>query len=179
MTRVALVMLALAGCAHTRAPAKTSTENQPNPALVEKGAALFDAATHDDRLRLKTLVDWPRWRTVAAWQSAHDAASADRAIATLEADAQPGDAFVDGETQKLAARLTSVAAGTMPPQPMMSPSDELQRLRHGAQGTMSPSEARLATYAREAVEGADDITYRGSGRVTLAFVAGQLVGVFE
>ena len=177
--RVALVVV---GCAHQPAPPTTpatTTGNAPSAELVERGAALFDAAMHDDRQRLKGLVDWSRYRMFVAWHSSPDEASAARAIADMEAEPQPSDRFVDGEVEKLASLLKAVASGTLPPRPLpVTDNAELRALRAGPQGTMSPSRARLTTYATEALQAGRDISYEGVGRITLLFMAGQLVALF-
>ncbi len=166
-----------AGCATSRPPAAAA----PAPAgLQERAAALFDAAAHGDELRLKTLVDWSRFRTIdgVLHSDSDDAAAA--LLSRIEAEPAPSARFVDVAARDLHARLAAVAEGPMPPRPVAGVMNaRLAALEHGAPDGAPPSLARLHALAADSLDGARELTYEGARRVTLVFVADMLVGVLD
>ena len=79
----------------------------------EQAATLFDAALHRDRLRLKLLVDWSRYRLTWAWARAMaDHAEATTGLSQVEAEPSPSEAYVEMAVGELQARLAAVAGGT-------------------------------------------------------------------
>jgi hypothetical protein len=179
--RAIVLLLAIAGCAQPKPPpAAPATAKVTDAGLEERAAGLFDAATHDDRLRLKALIDWPRYRTFNAWRTSADDASAARALAQLEAEPQPSAQFLDGAVAQLAQVLRAVAAGPLPPRPRHDAGDaRLEALRAGVAAGTAPSLARLATQAGEALQGGGEISYEGTGRITFVFVSGQLAAMLD
>jgi hypothetical protein len=174
-----VLALGVAGCATAR-PAATASEGQPPAELRERAAALFDAAAHGDLLRLKTLVDWGRWRTVQARAVCSSDQQAAELLSRLEAEPQPSPRFVDDAVGKVRTELAEVTAGTLPPEPqpgMMNAT--LAGWRRGPEEGAPPSLARLQSLAADSLEGAAELTYRGARRVTLVFVGGLYVGMVE
>ena len=82
-----------AGCASTAPSVRSSAAR---PARQEQAAALFDAATHRDKLRLKLLVDWSRYRLAWAWsRAAADHAEATTGLSQIEAEPSPSEAWIE------------------------------------------------------------------------------------
>jgi hypothetical protein len=181
--RLAVAVVALVGCAGAPPPpAATATQAPPaaHDPLAERGAALFDAAVHGDRLRLKTLVDWTRWRSFEAWAGARSESDARQALSQLEAQPQPGDAYVDAAVERLQARLAQAASGPLPPREAPGAHNAaLAKLRAGPPAGSSPSLARLTTLVAESLSDAHAVTFDGAGRVTLVFVDGELAALLE
>jgi hypothetical protein len=175
-----LALWVVAGCATAAAPRAATVEL--SPALRERVAALFDAATHGDEPRLKTMVDWTRWRTVAGLARCDGDAAAAQLLSRIEAEPAPSPSFVDGAVHEVRARLADVASGPMPPQPrtgvMNATLAGWRRPPPPGDGT-PPSLARLRTLVAESLEGTDDVTYEGARRVTLVFAGNLLVGVVD
>jgi len=172
-----VALVAIAGCATAPRPAG---EAPPAAELQERAAALFDAAAHGDELRLKTLVDWPRWRTFDGLQRAGSDAQAAEVLSRIEAEPRATATFVDGAVTGVRARLAEVTAGTLPPRlrtGVMNATVAAWR-RGPAEGT-PPSLARLQTLVAESLAGAREVTYDGSKRVTLVFSGTLLVGVVD
>lgn len=175
--RFAVALVMVAGCA--TAP-RAAGDAPPPPELQERAAALFDAAAHGDELRLKTMVDWARWRTVGGLQGAGDEARAAEVLSRLEAEPRPTARFVDGAAAEVRARLAEVAAGTLPPRPRSGLMNAtVAAWRRGPSEGASGSLARLQTLVAESLEGAREVTYEGGKRVTLVFVGTLLVGVVD
>jgi hypothetical protein len=177
----ALAALLLAGCA-TAPGSRGATETAATvAALQERAAALFDAATHGDEPRLKAMVDWTRWRTIAGLRRCQSDADAAAVLSRIEAEPEPSAGFVDGAVHEVRARLAEVASGSMPP-----------RARTGVMnatlaGWRRPPRAdarlrsltRLRTLVAESLEGTADVTYDGGRRVTLVFAGNLLAGVVD
>jgi hypothetical protein len=170
--RALLLGLLIAGCAHDKpTPAPVTTASAPDP-LQERGAALFDAAMHDDRARLKTLVDWQRYRVVVAAFKSRDEMAAARALAEIDSDPQPTEQYVEGQVVLVANHLSTFASGTLPPQIS-------QIMDYAAEGNwpaperLSPSRARLVRLAIAALFGAREVIYDNA--IALDFIKGQLV----
>jgi hypothetical protein len=176
---VVAAALGLSGCATTATPAPRAA---PSPALQERAATLFDAATHGDEPRLKTMVDWTRWRTVAGLRRCRSDADAAEVLSRIEAEPEPSAGFVDGAAHEVRARLAEVASGSMPPRPrsgvMNATLAGWRRPPPPGDGT-PPSLARLRTLVAESLEGTEDVTYEGARRVTLVFAGNLLVGVVD
>jgi hypothetical protein len=169
--------LVVAGCA--TAP-RAAGDAPPPPELQERAAALFDAAAHGDELRLKTMVDWARWRTVGGLQAASDDARAAEVLSRLEAEPRPTAQFVEAAVPGVRARLAEVAAGTLPPRPRTGIMNAtVAAWRRGPSEGTPPSLARLQTLVAESLEGAREVTYEGGKRVTLVFVGNQLAGLVD
>jgi hypothetical protein len=168
-----------AGCA-TSKPA-TATTGAHHVSRQEQAAALFDAATHKDKLRLKLLVDWPRYRLAWAWaRAAADHAEATTGLSQIEAEPSPSEAFVEMAAGELEARLAEVASGPQPPHAEAGVANaRLAELKRGAPETKYPALPRLWELAAEALAGADEVTYAGAKRVTLLFVGDRLAGVLD
>ena len=182
MRLVVLVML-VAGCATTGGGGRAaSSKAQPKGSRQEQAAALFDAATHRDKLRLKLLVDWSRYRLTWAWARATaDHAEATTGLSQVEAEPSPSEAYVEMAVGELQERLAAVAAGTQPPRAEAGVANaQLAELRQGA-APMSkyPALPRLWELTRDALDGADEITFAGGRRVTLLFVGDRLAGVLD
>jgi hypothetical protein len=168
----------IAGCATAPRPATTPTEAPAE--LREQAAALFDAAAHGDELRLKTLVDWTRWRTVAGLKECASETQAAEVLSKIEAEPQPSPRFVDTAVQKVRAELAEVAAGTLPPQAQAAaPNATVAGWKSGPTPRTSPSLARLHTLVADSLDGAREVTYAGSRRVTLVFVGSRFVGMVD
>ncbi|HWE28821.1 MAG TPA: hypothetical protein VHB97_12510 [Polyangia bacterium] len=183
MLRAALVTMALslaAGCA-TTAPAPSARATTKVASRQEQAAALFDAATHRDKLRLKLLVDWPRYRLAWAWaRAAADHAEATTGLSQIEAEPSPSEAYVEMAVGELQARLAAVAAGPQPPHAERGVANaQLAELERGAPQTKYPALPRLWALTAEALDGADEVTYAGAKRVTLLFVGDRLAGVLD
>ena len=144
-------------------------------------ATLFDAATHRDRRRLELLVDWPRYRLAWAWaRAAADHAEATTGLSQIEAEPDPSEAWIQMALGELQTRLAAVAAGPEPPQAQPGVANaRFAELKKGAPLTKYPALPRLWELAAEALGGADEVTYAGSGRVTFLFVGDRLVGLLE
>jgi hypothetical protein len=168
-----------AGCA-TSKPA-TATAGAHHVSRQEQAASLFDAATHRDKLRLKLLVDWPRYRLAWAWaRAAADHAEATTGLSQIEAEPSPSEAWVDMAVGELQQRLAAVAAGPQPPRAEPGVANaRLAELKRGAPETKYPALPRLWELTAEALEGADEVTYAGEKRVTLLFVGDRLAGVLD
>lgn len=179
----ALVLVAavtLGGCAAT--PTKSASPEQPSaiePALLERGAQLFNAAAHDDRLQLRAMIDWPRYRVIDAALKSHNEAAAAQALATLETEPQPSDAYIDGAVTELGNRLKSAASGSAPPRAMGELHDGLRAMMQKMMRSTSPARARLATMAAEALDGERGVVFRGVGDLNLVFVRDQLVAILD
>jgi hypothetical protein len=174
-----LALVLLAGCAATGTPAAKPVAAAQDP-LQERAAELFDAATHGDELRLKTLVDWARWRTVDGLVRSDGEARAAEVLSRMEAEPAPTARFVDDAVRDVRARLAEVAAGTLPPRPRSGVMNAtLAAWRRGPAAGAPPSLARLQTLAAEALDGGREVTYDGARRVTLVFVGSMLAGVLE
>ncbi|HEX8952508.1 MAG TPA: hypothetical protein VF997_22720 [Polyangia bacterium] len=185
MRLVVLVTLAwCAGCAassSTGARGATAGAAAVAPSRQEQAAALFDAAVHRDKLRLKLLVDWPRYRLAWAWaRAAGDHAEATTGLSQIEAEPSPSEAYVEMAVGELQARLATVAAGPQPPHAEPGVANaQLAELKRGAPQTKYPALPRLWELTAEALAGADEVTYAGARRVTLLFVGDRLAGVLD
>ena len=182
MLRALAVTMALAAvaCAATK-PAVAPAAKSVGSSRQEQVATLFDVATHRDKLRLKLLVDWPRYRLAWAWTRAlADHAEATTGLSQIEAEPEPSEAWIDMATGELQARLAAVAAGPQPPHAEPGVENaQLAALKQGAPQTKYPALPRLWELAAEALGGADQVTYVGTKRVTLLFVGDRLAGVLD
>lgn len=173
-----LALVLVASCAASNAataPTRARTAREP---LQEKAAALFDAAVHGDALRLKTLVDWSRWRTFAGLQQSTTDDAAAAVLSRVETEPQPSAKLVDDGAKQLMATLAAVASGPLPPQPCAGVMNAtLAAWRRGAPAGAPPSLARLRALVADSLEDAREVTYEGTRRVTLVFVGELLVGV--
>jgi hypothetical protein len=181
--RVIVLALAIAGCAAAPAPKSATPATEKSAALQERAAELFDAAMHHDRLRMRALVDWDRYRSIDLSFRDEDETVAARALAELEAEPHPSSHYVDVTLAEIERKLQRVASGPMPPRPK---GDVVQMFHREQRPNMTPSARRLVTFAAQALEGHRDIYYQGSGAGTgtgydaiLVFVAGQLVAVAD
>ena len=167
-----------AGCASTAPSVRSSAAR---PARQEQAAALFDAATHRDKLRLKLLVDWSRYRLAWAWsRAAADHAEATTGLSQIEAEPSPSEAWIELAAGELQARLAQVASGPQPPHAEAGVANaQLAELKRGAPQTKYPALPRLWELTAEALSGADEVTYAGAGRVTLLFAGDRLAGVLD
>jgi hypothetical protein len=175
-------MAAMAGCATAGgAKARPKATAQASAGRQEQAAALFEAALHRDRLRLKLLVDWPRYRLAWAWaRAAADHAEATTGLSQIEAEPTPSQAYVDMAVGELQQRLAAVAAGPQPPQAEPGVANaQLAELHHEAPMSKYPALPRLWQLAAEALSSADEVTYAGSKRVTLLFVGDRLAGILD
>ena len=175
-----LAIVLATGCATTKPT--TSATTAVKQSRQEQAAALFDAASHRDLLRLKLLVDWSRYRLTWAWaRAAADHAEATTGLSQVEAEPSPSEAYVNMAAGELQARLAAVAAGTQPPHAEAGVANaQLAELRQGAPPMSKyPALPRLWELTRDALDGADEITYAGGQRVTLLFVGDRLAGVLD
>jgi hypothetical protein len=175
-----LAIVLAAGCATTK-PTHVSTADA-HASRQEQAAALFDAASHRDALRLKLLVDWSRYRLTWAWARATaDHAEATTGLSQVEAEPSPSEAYVEMAVGELQARLAAVAAGAQPPHAEAGVANaQLAELRRSAPPMSKyPALPRLWELTRDALDGADEITYAGGKRVTLLFVGDRLAGVLD
>jgi hypothetical protein len=175
MRHAIVLALLVAGCAHQQAaapaPGKGATTASAVDPLQERGAALFDAAVHDDRAQLKTLVDWPRYRVVVAALKSRDETAAGKALAEIDSEPQPTEQYIEAQVVQVANELSTIASGPLPPQiSLVQDHDPHSGLPSHA---LSPSRARLVTLATEALQGAREVVYDNS--MGLVFVKGQLV----
>jgi hypothetical protein len=170
--------LVAAGCASTKPSVRAA---DARPSRQEQVAALFDAATHHDKLRLKLLVDWSRYRLAWAWsRAAADHAEATTGLSQIEADPSPSEAWIDMAEGELQARLAQVASGPQPPHEEAGVANaKLAELKGGPPQTKYPALPRLWELAAEALSGVDEVTYAGAGRVTLLFAGDRLAGVLD
>jgi hypothetical protein len=175
------VALAAVGCASTGGGKDASAAGGAHVSRQEQAAALFDAATHHDLLRLKLLVDWPRYRLAWAWaRAAADHAESTTGLSQIEAEPSPSEAWVEMAAGELQQRLAAVAEGPQPPHAEAGVANaRLAELRRGAPETKYPALPRLWELASEALAGADEVTYAGGKRVTLLFVGDRLAGVLD
>jgi hypothetical protein len=171
----------VASCATSKPVAKTPAGTSHAASRQEEAATLFDAAAHGDRLRLKLLVDWSRYRLTWAWARAlADHAEATTGLSQVEAEPSPSEAYVEMAVGELQAKLAAVAAGTQPPQIEAGVANvRLAQLRGAPPLSKYPALPRLWTLTQDALVGADEITYRGTGSVTLLFVGDRLAGVLD
>jgi hypothetical protein len=174
-----LVVMLVSGCATTSRA--TATKASPKVSRQEQAATLFDAALHRDRLRLKLLVDWSRYRLTWAWARAKaDHAEATTGLSQVEAEPSPSEAYVEMAVGELQARLAAVAGGTQPPRAETGVANaQLAELRGTAPMSKYPALPRLWSLTQDALAGADEVTYDGVGRVTLLFVGDRLAGVLD
>jgi len=174
------MLVALAGCAAPKSNGATSAAGV-RAGRQEQVAALFDAATHRDKLRLKLLVDWSRYRMAWAWsRAAADHAEATTGLSQIEAEPSPSEAWIDMAVGELQTRLATVASGPQPPHAEPGVANaRLAELKNGAPQTKYPALPRLWELAAEALSGADEVTYSGVGRVTLLFAGDRLAGVLD
>jgi hypothetical protein len=172
-------VLLVAGCATTSKPASGTAATKVS--RQEQVASLFDAATHRDKLRLKLMVDWPRYRLTWAWsRAASDHAESTTGLSQIEAEPSPSEAWVDMAVGELQARLAAVAEGPQPPQAQPGVANaRLAELKRGAPETKYPALPRLWELTAEALDGADEVTYAGAKRVTFVFVGDRLAGVLD
>jgi hypothetical protein len=179
--RLVLLLVLVAGCATGGGGRAASSATKAKGSRQEQAAALFDAATHRDKLRLKLLVDWPRYRLAWAWaRAAADHAEATTGLSQIEAESSPSEAYVEMAAGELEARLSAVAAGPQPPHAEAGVANaQLAELKRGAPQTKYPALPRLWELAAEALAGADEITFAGAKRVTLLFVGDRLAGVLD
>jgi hypothetical protein len=177
LTTLVAALVSLLGCASAPRPVTTAA---PPSELAERAATVFDAAAHDDVLRLKTLVDWNRWRLFDGLKSARDDAAAERVLSQVEAHPEPSSALVEAGARQIKELLGPVADGPMPPrlQPGMM-NATLAGWKRGPRAGAPPALARLQTLVAEALDGAREVTYEGARRVTLVFVGDRLAGVLE
>ena len=170
-----------AGCAsRTRAPASAAPHSGAG-SRQEQAAVLFDAASHGDKLRLKLLVDWSRYRLTWAWARAiADHAEATTGLSQVEAEPSPSEAYEDMAVGELQARLAKVASGPQPPhlEPGVA-NAQLAALRGQPPLSKYPALPRLWMLTQDALVGADEVTFRGVGQVTLLFVGDRLAGVLD
>ena len=177
---VALALVLGCGCAARQKASAATAAVGARDALQERAAALFDAAVHGDELRLRTLVDWARWRTFDGLAHSRGNEDAAAVLSRLEAEPQPSAAFVDGAAHALRTRLAEVAAGPTPPQACAGVMNaELAAWRRGPAAGAPPSLARLQALVADALDGAREVTMQGSRRVTLVFGGDLLIGVLE
>ena len=176
MARLAALTLFVAGCA-TTSPAGGG--GAPPPELQERAASLFDAATHGDELRLKTMVDWGRWRMLAGLDGAGEREAAEL-LSRIEVEPTPSARFVDGAVKSVRGKLADVAAGTLPPQARTHYMNAtLAGWRREPTPGTPPSLARLQTLVADSLADAREVTYEGQRRVTLVFVGNRLAGVLD
>src|SRR5690349_12651936 len=132
-------VLVVAGCATSHSPATGTAA----PTVSRQGqvASLFDAATHRDKLRLKLLVAWPRYRLTWAWaRAAADHAESTTGLSQIEAEPSPSEAWVDMAAGELQQRLAAVAEGPQPPQAQPGVANaRLAELKRGAPETKYPA----------------------------------------
>ncbi len=183
MRSLGIVLVAWAvGCAAAKPrPVAAETTTQHPVPRQEQAAALFEAALHHDKLQLKLLVDWPRYRLAWAWaRSVADHAEATTGLSQVEAEPSPSEAYVDMAVGELQARLAAVASGPEPPQAEPGVANALlAELRHGPPLTKYPALPRLWQLTAEALAGADEVTFAGAERITLLFVGDRLAGVLD
>jgi hypothetical protein len=187
--RFVLALLLAGGCAATTpaqpgAATATPGNSGARPTgrrLQEQAAAIFDVAVHDDKLRLKLMVDWPRYRMLAAWLRAHaDHEASTGELSLLEAEPDASESYVNHAVGELQAQLADAAKGPTPPQPRPGVTNALfGELKRGAPQTKYPALPRLWELTTDAIGGADEVTYEGARRLTLLFIADRLVGVLE
>jgi len=177
---ISISSLLLLGCAAPRPKAATTTA-VAKASRQEQVAALFDAAVHRDKLRLKLLVDWPRYRLAWAWaRAAADHAEATTGLSQIEAEPEPSEAWIDMAAGELQARLAAVASGPQPPQAVPGMENaQLVTLKEGPPQTKYPALPRLWELAKEALGGVDQVTYAGTRRVTLLFAGDRLAGLLD
>ena len=177
---VTVALAAVGGCAATK-PAVAPSGKSVESSRQEQAATLFDAATHRDKVRLKLLVDWPRYRLAWAWARAvADHAEATTGLSQIEAEPDPSEAWIDMATGELQTRLAAVASGPQPPHAEPGVENaQLATLRKGPPQTKYPALPRRWELAAEALSGADQVTYAGTKRVTLLFVGDRLAGVLD
>ena len=170
-----------AGCATTAGSHRAPSSATANVSRQEQAATLFDAATHHDKLRLKLLVDWPRYRLAWAWaRAAADHAEATTGLSQVEAEPAPSEAWIEMAVGELQTRLAGVASGPQPPHAEPGVANaRLAELKRGAPETKYPALPRLWELTAEALAGADEVTYAGATRLTLLFVGDRLAGVLD
>jgi hypothetical protein len=169
------------GANGTTPAAKTAAARSPGKRLQEQAAAVFDVAVHDDKPRLKLMVDWARYRMLAAWLRAHaDHEASTGELSLLEAEPDASESYVNHAVGELQAQLADAAKGPTPPQLEPGVSNALfGELKRGAPQTKYPALPRLWELTADAIGGADEVTYAGARRLTLLFIADRLVGVLE
>jgi hypothetical protein len=171
--------LAAVGCATTPPPPAASPPTVA-PELRERAAALFEAAGHHDVLRLKTLVDWSRFRLVEGLAHAGSDEAAAVVLSRLEAEPEPSARLVEAGARALEGLLAPITTGPTPPQLQAGTMNAtLAAWRRGPQPGAPAALARLTTLVSEALDGAREVTYAGSRRVTFVFVGDRLAGVLE
>jgi len=176
------VFVAVAGCASQRASSSGATAGaRAKVSRQEQAAALFEAATHGDKARLTLLVDWTRYRLTWAWSRAvADHAEATTGLSQVEAEPTPSQAYVEMAANDLMQKLSAVASGPQPPRAEPGVANaRLGELRGGAPLTKYPALPRLWELTRDALDGADEVTYAGASRITLVFVGDRLAGVLD
>jgi hypothetical protein len=173
-------VLCASGCATQRASSPAAGAHA-KVSRQEQVAALFEAATHHDKTRLTLLVDWTRYRLTWVWaRAAADHAEATTGLSQVEADPTPPETFVDMAANDLMRKLTAVADGPQPPHAEPGVANaQLALLRSGPPQTKYPALPRLWELTKDALDGADEVTYAGAKRVTLVFVGDRLAGVLD
>jgi hypothetical protein len=180
MRWIVAVML-VAGCAASKPKTVAATSTSAHASRQEQAAVLFDAASHGDKLRLKLLVDWSRYRLTWAWARAVvDHAEATTGLSQVEAEPSPSAAYMDMAVGELQSKLAAVASGPQPPQAEPGVANALlSELRGQPPLSKYPALPRLWTLTQDALDGADEITFKGVGSVTLLFVGDRLAGVLD
>ncbi len=177
-----LAIVLAASCATTTTKATpSSAAPKAHASRQEQAAALFDAATHQDKRRLELLVDWTRYRLTWAWARAvADHAEATTGLSQVEAEPSPSEAYVQMAAGELMQRLAAVAAGPQPPHAEPGVANaQLAELRGPPPQTKYPALPRLWELTQDALAGADEVTFAGTGRITLVFVGDRLAGVLD
>ncbi|HXU71951.1 MAG TPA: hypothetical protein VN947_21605 [Polyangia bacterium] len=176
-----VAVLLVAGCAASKPKTVAATSTPAYASRQEQAAVLFDAASHGDRLRLKLLVDWSRYRLTWAWARAMaDHAEATTGLSQVEAEPSPSAAYMDMAVGELQSKLAAVASGPQPPHPEPGVANALlAELRGQPPLSKYPALPRLWMLTQDALDGADEITFRGVGSVTLLFVGDRLAGVLD
>lgn len=178
MSMRVFLLVVLAGCATTRVTSESPSPPQVAPSEQERLiTTLFNAAAHEDWSRLKSLIDWGRYRRVQTWDMTRmEPVVCFIVVPQLLEDIKstPAAGRLELSLADLRRRLGFVAPGGVPP--TAEPSHILDELHQVRSEQTCPTAVDLAA---EVLQGAQEVTYRGrdGSTLTLLLVGNQLAGL--
>jgi hypothetical protein len=173
----ALLFVLLAGCATTRVTNGSPPPQVTSPEQARLLTTLFAAAGDADPSRLKSLVDWTRYRRVQTWDIVRMVPvmcfiSVPQLLEDIKSGPRAG--WLEMSVADARTRLGFVAPAGVPPTP--EPSHILDELHQVRSEQTCPT---AVDSAAEVLQGAQEVTYRGrdGSTLTLLLVGNQLAGL--